>query len=1087
MTISQKGRLAAVLCFVLLLVPFLNNQRVYAAAMVTTYSGPSGIAASDKFQVWVDNNPSFVYQSYNTEPKFSSSLNASYTTFCFSGGSVTVKVKSLSGTITSATILPAKYNITPIINGDELTFTMDSPKYVVVDINGNAPDNRLFIFGDTPETVPSLNDPSYIVLGPGYHYIGQDFEIPDNTTLYIAGGAYVEGTIRTEGKTNVAIKGRGVLSGRPFSKIGYPAMVAIEDSVGVTIEGITIVDEPGWAIDIKTKGWVADRVSGFSTMYDKSPTVYDNIKNVKIIGWLWGCDGIHPGRLTNIDNVFVHTSDDSIKVTEDIQNVNISNATIWQTGGSGAFQLSWSTIWDGGNARILDSDVVHFNSQGWSGFAPVSTNQSAGGFVRDIYVRNLRVDDFYKPGGTPAKKYISMVMSADVIDYNYDPGVHGQYSNIFFDGLHVPSGSTADLRGFDATHQVKDVTFKNVHVGGVLATTLAAAGVSTNSYTSNIVLDNNATNPSLKASPAYEILDDHLKSQFNQNENGMVNYFGSWAYNESQPSAYDNNVTSSATANDYFTIRFEGTRVKWFAKKGPDQGRAAVSIDGGAETTYDLYNASPAWQQQIYDSGVLNAGFHVLKVRVTGQTSGSAATITHDFVQTTGNSPVFRYDGSNGTMPAPKTETRLNKVNDNLAGTWNGSVEYSGTWTDAPTGYYDDVLKFGNYNYDSHMSSTNNSYALLRFNGTRAVWYGMRDNASGKAAVSVDGGPETLVDLYVNVNAVNKFTSMALFDTGILSQGDHTLKVRVTNQKNASSGGYKVYVDRFEYEKSGQPVWEFRDDVDNFLKYSGSGVWTDNTDATVMNKTGHYLYQSGDKASFTFYGTRAIIYGVKDSWYESGNVYVDGTLAATVSQYASTKQPRQVIYDTGVLAKGLHKVEYVPLAANNDIMVDYIAFTRGDSGSAISNLVTNGEFEANGGFVQSPTGWSTWSSNNRADADYAESNTPFVGTYHLTHYKDTTPYGVYTYQTITGLTNGWYTLKAWVRNSGGQTEAWMEAKDYGGVKQTINLPVTSTYSQVTIPNIIVTNGQGVIGFWSDTGATNNWEWITVDSVQFYKQ
>lgn len=105
----------------------------------------------------------------------------------------------------------------------------------------------------------------------------------------------------------------------------------------------------------------------------------------------------------------------------------------------------------------------------------------------------------------------------------------------------------------------------------------------------------------------------------------------------------------------------------------------------------------------------------------------------------------------------------------------------------------------------------------------------------------------------------------------------------------------------------------------------------------------------------------------------------------------------------------------------------------------------------------------------------------------MTHYLNTTPYGVYTYQTITGLSSGNYTLKAWVRNSGGQNACWMEAKDYGGSKLTVNLPVTNTYQQITISNINVTNGQCTIGFWSDTGSANNWDWCTMDDVQFYKQ
>ena len=87
-----------------------------------------------------------------------------------------------------------------------------------------------------------------------------------------------------------------------------------------------------------------------------------------------------------------------------------------------------------------------------------------------------------------------------------------------------------------------------------------------------------------------------------------------------------------------------------------------------------------------------------------------------------------------------------------------------------------------------------------------------------------------------------------------------------------------------------------------------------------------------------------------------------------------------------------------------------------------SNIpLTNPGFEANGA-TQSPTGWSTWGA---TAADY---NTDFTesfggshgGTYHLTQYGET-PYEVFTYQLKTGLANGSYTLRAWVRSTGGQT------------------------------------------------------------------
>lgn len=145
-----------------------------------------------------------------------------------------------------------------------------------------------------------------------------------------------------------------------------------------------------------------------------------------------------------------------------------------------------------------------------------------------------------------------------------------------------------------------------------------------------------------------------------------------------------------------------------------------------------------------------------------------------------------------------------------------------------------------------------------------------------------------------------------------------------------------------------------------------------------------------------------------------------------------------------------------------------------------SNLVGNPGFEVDAA-TQTPTGWSA--NNANVDASYTETTGgTHSGTYHGTHYK-TSAYQVYTYQTKTNLENGNYTLKAWVKSSGGQTSAYMEAKDFGGTALTQNITYNLSWNQITISGINVTNGLCTIGFYSNASSTN---WINFDDVEFYK-
>jgi hexosaminidase len=62
-----------------------------------------------------------------------------------------------------------------------------------------------------------------------------------------------------------------------------------------------------------------------------------------------------------------------------------------------------------------------------------------------------------------------------------------------------------------------------------------------------------------------------------------------------------------------------------------------VSVDGGIETTIDLYSTAKADQVGLFTSGQLVAGTHTLKVRALGtrNASSSGTYITADRVDVT--------------------------------------------------------------------------------------------------------------------------------------------------------------------------------------------------------------------------------------------------------------------------------------------------------------------------------------------------------------------------------------------------------------------------------------------------------------------
>jgi arabinogalactan endo-1,4-beta-galactosidase len=144
----------------------------------------------------------------------------------------------------------------------------------------------------------------------------------------------------------------------------------------------------------------------------------------------------------------------------------------------------------------------------------------------------------------------------------------------------------------------------------------------------------------------------------------------------------------------------------------------------------------------------------------------------------------------------------------------------------------------------------------------------------------------------------------------------------------------------------------------------------------------------------------------------------------------------------------------------------------GDPGTG-ENLLTNGGFESGSGRTAS-----SWSVSTNTDAAFRETRGSIhQGAAKFTHWRSSA-YVTSTYQSRS-VPNGTYALTAWVMNGGGQNAAHMYAKGYGGNERQVNLPVTSQWTQVSITNVQVTNGQIEVGFHSNANGGN---WINFDSA-----
>jgi Ricin-type beta-trefoil lectin domain-like len=457
-------------------------EMVAAATYLVTYPQPSGIAASDKCSVKVNGVSSFTYKS-NASGRISGSPDtASWTTFAFSGGAVTVEVTKLDVTsVGSVVVRPLDENITATVTGNTATFVLTKPGKFSVEFDGNLI-HKCFVFADAPETnVPSQSDPSVMYFGPGVHNLGKDANLPlGKNSIYIAGGAYVRGSFKFDmnGRTsNVNVSGRGIISGEFIPGADLDSMFKITDSrtgtyvsQSVIFDGITILDAFSFNIDL----WKISNTPG-------NPNV---INNVKEIGWAYHTDGYHSTGYINVNDMFIFNSDDALDVGQFMKGGTITNCVLWQNRSGASLLFGWVGNETTGNVTVKNIDIIHYSLDSfWPNSFAFMANFGDSGHIQNIWIDDVRLEDFSGSNN----RFLGLQLAKSAWS---DPNVpYGNISDLHFTNIRIDEPTSGNvIFGQDWDHRIYNVAFENLKIAGQLMTSLTAANIATNSFVSNITL-----------------------------------------------------------------------------------------------------------------------------------------------------------------------------------------------------------------------------------------------------------------------------------------------------------------------------------------------------------------------------------------------------------------------------------------------------------------------------------------------------------------------------------------------------------------------------------------------------------------------
>lgn len=233
------------------------------------------------------------------------------------------------------------------------------------------------------------------------------------------------------------------------------------------------------------------------------------------------------------------------------------------------------------------------------------------------------------------------------------------------------------------------------------------------------------------------------------------------------------------------------------------------------------------------------------------------------------------------------TPTIYTLIDDDTYGTGTNQVEYTGSWVHAgnKVGAYEGSFSYGN---------TTNGTVVVDFDGVGIDLFVGKYPTHGIAAVKIDGGAETMVDLFAPSEVTN-FKAISFLG---LTDGAHTLTVRVTGTSNAEATG------------TPQQHWV---EVDAFGIYST----TENPPPVVTGdiyvaKTGCSGACSDSNTGLTRAGAKLTIQAAA-SMAQPGDIIriYAGTYNETITPNANGTAGNHIIYsaaEAGVIISGLEDV-----------------------------------------------------------------------------------------------------------------------------------------------------------------------------------
>jgi|GEM_PF-1444470 len=429
-----------IIMFIAALVVAINNL---AEAKVVTWPAAEGTATTNDFAMSVNGKPIDII-------KILASKTLDYSAAFFDADEkVKVRISSKRD-LSNVRILPLSRGIKPKhIDANTISFEAKPPFRISVEPDGR--ERSLIVKASLPEVnPPKKGDPKVIYIGPGRHR-KPEFVVPSGYTLYLAPGAWVEGSVYGTG-TNITVRGRGVISGNPWPWNKGPGRMLVLSGENFRVDGINLVGSWGWTCWLnKVRGALVTDIA-------------------VLCGRCINDDGIdvYNSRDVTIRDSFFRTQDDCIAPKHYVENLLVENCELWADVAN-AIRVGHENSFSFGMRNLVfrNIDVLHqarhnstFDDGSW---VECVVNMESS---NDKIYSNMLFEDFRIDSPTKGSN-LAVLAGRPIKNVWHDYKTAGNIRNVVFRNFtingEIPEGAeNVMLWSHDPDHTVEGVEFENI-------------------------------------------------------------------------------------------------------------------------------------------------------------------------------------------------------------------------------------------------------------------------------------------------------------------------------------------------------------------------------------------------------------------------------------------------------------------------------------------------------------------------------------------------------------------------------------------------------------------------------------------------